>query len=92
MKSAGRPLTASGTSLCRKRASRSLFLSTLKNDSYWRARALAAHAIFDLVIDPTDHDATVAMLPPLDEFLSDPSEHVREQIAETISLIDNWSL
>ena len=69
-----------------------MFLSTLKNDSYWRARALAAHAIFDLVIDPTDHDATVAMLPPLDEFLSDPSEHVREQIAETISLIDNWSL
>lgn len=69
-----------------------LFLKTLRKDAYWRARALAAHAVFDLVIDPTDHDAMVAMLPPLHEFLNDPSEHVREQIEKTISLIRNWSV
>ena len=69
-----------------------LFLETLRNDPYWRARALGAHALFDLVIDHADHDAMVLMLPPLDEFLNDPSEIVREQIEKTISLIDNWNV
>jgi hypothetical protein len=78
--------------LCSPAASIALFVATLRKDGYWRARALAAHAIFDLVIDPSEHDSTLAMLPPLGEFLGDPSQEVRDQISQTISLIKEWRI
>ena len=76
--------------LCAPTTSIPLFLETLRDDDYWRARGLAAHAIFDLVVDPSDHDSTLAMLPPLDEFMNDPSQNVRGQISEIIALIRDW--
>jgi hypothetical protein len=76
--------------LCAPMTSVPLFLETLRTDGYWRARALAAHGIFDLVIDPSDHDSTLAMLPPLDEFTNDPSQHVRDRISEIVALIQDW--
>ncbi|WP_428307640.1 hypothetical protein [Lacipirellula sp.] len=75
--------------LCYPATSIPLFLATLREDSYSRARALAAHAIFDLVIDPSDHDFVLTLLPPLSEFANDPSPEVCEQISQTIALIEN---
>jgi hypothetical protein len=76
--------------LCYPATSIPLFVATLRDDPYWRARALAAHAIFDLVIEPSEHDFALTLLPPLSEFLDDPSQEVRDQISKTITLIDNW--
>lgn len=78
--------------LCSPATSIPLILATLREDPYWRARALAAHAIFDLVIDPSEHDLALTLLPPLDEFANDPSPEVRDQISQTIALIENWSV
>jgi hypothetical protein len=67
--------------------SMSLFFDTLRNDSYWRARALAAHANYDLAFDQDARSDVLAVLPGLIDALSDPSVQVRQQIIYILELL-----
>lgn len=66
-----------------------LFLDTLHTDSYWRARALAAHALYDLALDRSEVARLVAVMPQLLAALNDSSANVREQIAELLEVLDS---
>jgi HEAT repeat protein len=72
--------------LCSPDISIPLFLDTLRNDGYWRARALAAHALFDLAMDRPDVAGLDDALRQLPDLMADPSADVREQISEILSL------
>ncbi len=71
---------------CSPEVSLPLFLDTLQNDSYDYARGLAAHAIFDLVIDRMIKLRPHEEMPILLAALQDPSKSVREQVAQIIAL------
>jgi HEAT repeat protein len=63
-----------------------LFIDTLKHDSYWRARALAAHALFDLACEPDLRPQLASIVPQLATALDDPSLEVREQVFDILGL------
>ena len=66
-----------------------LLLDTLRNDQYWRARALAAHALCDLAWEPAIHPQLIQVMPDLVVALSDRSVEVREDISQLLELLDS---
>jgi HEAT repeat protein len=54
-----------------------LLLDALQRDGYWRARALAAHALHDMAVDAENRSLLREAIGPLAEALSDSSSHVR---------------
>jgi hypothetical protein len=64
-----------------------LYLSTLGHDAYWRSRALAAHAIYDLAWDAEYRELVHTTIPSLIDALLDTSRQVREQVIITLELL-----
>jgi hypothetical protein len=73
--------------LCEPETSVPLLLDTLLNDRYSGARGLAAHALFDLAIDRAEGVNWTEMMPHLLSAANDPSEGVREQVAEILDVL-----
>jgi len=73
--------------ICHPDTSIPLFLDTLCNDKYWRARALAAHALYDLVAGPQPAHRVADALPQLRKAAHDPSANVREQVTELLEIL-----
>jgi hypothetical protein len=73
--------------ICHPDTSIPLFLDTLRNDAYWRARALAAHALYDLIAGPHPDSRVADALPQLLEAANDPSPDVRAQIKEVLAAL-----
>ena len=73
--------------LCGPETSVPLLLDTLLNDGYSRARGLAAHALFDLAMDRVEEVNWMEMMPHLQSAANDPSDGVREQIAELLDVL-----
>lgn len=67
-----------------------LFLDTLQNDSYWGARALAAHALYDLAFDTSEMPRLISAKPHFLAALNDSSADVREQIRELLTLLEDY--
>lgn len=61
-----------------------LLLDTLRNDTYWRARALAAHALYDLSFDSKFRQRLMETVPFVRDALTDSSVEVREQVNELL--------
>ena len=73
--------------ICVPTVSMPLFLDTLANDSYWRSRALAAHAIYDLAWESEFQPLVAGSMPALIKALEDASSEVLEQIIVTLELL-----
>jgi len=73
--------------ICSPDQSMPLFLDTLRHDDYWRARSLAAHAIFDLVCCPKPEPVVTANLPEIIALLQDDSRDVRIEMIETLRFV-----
>ncbi len=73
--------------LCAPDVSVPLLLETLVNDSYWKARALAAHAMYDLVWSADFRPSVTAAIPTLIDTLQDESREVCEQVIETFEAL-----
>ena len=73
--------------LCGPETSVPLLLDTLLKDQYWRARCLAAHALFDLAMDREEEVNWTDLMPQLQSAALDPSEEVRGQIAELLTVL-----
>lgn len=73
--------------LCGSERSVPLLLDTLRNDTYSGARGLAAHALFDLAIDRDEGVNWAELMPHLLSAANDPSDGVREQIAEILNVL-----
>jgi HEAT repeat protein len=63
-----------------------LFIGAL-NDRYWRARALAAHALFDLAFDEEFVPLLLPVVIPLADALSDECSDVSLNAAYTLELL-----
>jgi hypothetical protein len=74
--------------ICRPDVSIPLFLDTLHNDSYWRARALAAHALYDLAFESEYRPRLLEILPSLRNALVDSSIEVRENVNNLLELLE----
>lgn len=74
--------------ICAPEDSIPLFLDTLRNDQYWRARALAAHALYDLAIDSPRDPRLIDAMPQLSTAADDSSPEVREQVEEFMALLN----
>jgi hypothetical protein len=75
--------------ICVPEVSIPLFLDTLSNDTYARARALAAHALYDLaVVSPKDSEL-IEKLPRLELAANDSSDSVRKEIEALLKLLRN---
>jgi hypothetical protein len=73
--------------ICVPSVSIPLFFDTLRTDPFWRARALAAHALCDIAYDNPNNAAIVESIPVLVECAADPSFEVREQLEELLKLL-----
>jgi len=73
--------------LCSPEDSIPLFLDTLRNDSYLRARGLAAHAIFDLACCPNPEPVLVTYLSEIIDLIEDDSRDVQIEIIETLRFL-----
>lgn len=78
--------------ICSPETSIPLLLDTLHNDTYWRARGLAAHALFDLVACPEPDSRVADVLPALRLAANDPSSEVRAQVGEILALFEQGGL
>ena len=74
---------------CASQDSVPLFLDTLQNDSYWRARALAAHALYDLAFDASEVPRLIEAMPQILAAANDSSTDVREQIKQLMEVLEN---
>src|SRR4051794_12656756 len=64
-----------------------LLINTLRRDGYWRARALAAHALYDMAGDEVVRPHLRDTIGPLAESLSDASPDVRLNAAYTLEAL-----
>jgi len=75
--------------ICGPERSIPVFLDVLSKDRFWKARALAAHALFDMAWDVEsratlrEFASRITSLPP------DPIADVREQLAEALSVLND---
>lgn len=76
--------------ICDPASSVPLLLDSLVNDRYPRARALAAHALFDLAIDRVEGLDWQKILPVLVIASDDPSDDVREQVADILKVLQEF--
>ncbi len=63
-----------------------LFIEALR-DNYWRTRALAAHALYDLAFDKSLHLLLKQTVIPLVDALEDDSPQVRLNSVHTLELL-----
>ena len=75
--------------ICAPDVSVLLFVDTLRKDSYWRARALAAHASYDLAFDHSEVPRLISAKPYFLAALNDSSAEVREQVKELLGVLEN---
>lgn len=75
--------------LCAPNESMPLFLETLANDSYWRARSLAMNAICDLAYEDKYKSVVLAAIPTCIKALQDESREVRYEAVMVLKLIGN---
>lgn len=79
--------------ICEPASSVPLLLDSLANDRYPRARALAAHALFDLAIDRVGGVNWQEIFPVLVTASHDPSDDVREQVADLLKVLcESWGI
>jgi HEAT repeat protein len=64
-----------------------LCAAVMRRDRYWRARALAAHALYDIAWDGESRRLLHAVIPELAEALRDESDQVRLNVAYTLELL-----
>jgi hypothetical protein len=73
--------------ICSPSVSIPLLIETLRTDSYWRARALAAHALCDLAYDANSRKLLNPAVEPLIQAMGDESRDVCEQSIATLGLL-----
>lgn len=76
--------------LCKPVDSVPPFIDTLRTDEDWRARALAAHALFDLAIDPHGDRSRLSInSASLRTCLSDSSPDIRDELTAIMRILDS---
>jgi HEAT repeat protein len=73
--------------LTRRKRVPSIFAAILQQDSYWRARALAAHALYDMAFDDEFRPLLQGVVLQLAGALQDESSHVRLSAAHTLGVL-----
>ena len=66
-----------------------VFLEVLGNDQFWLARALAAHALFDMAWDEESRVSLRGFAPQIESLPPDPVADVRDQLADTLSVLND---
>ena len=64
----------------------------MRRDQYWRARALAAHALYDMAWDNESRPLLHEVIPELTEALKDESKQVRLNVAHTLELLGSEAI
>jgi len=69
-----------------------LCVATMRRDPYWRARALAAHALYDMACEGESRPLLHAAIPELAEALRDESNEVRLNAVYTLELLGSGAI